>query len=360
MSYKNEAKSSASAKLHRMTGGIPHRATGGKVMPDPMKRAAKKVEDIKAEGAKAKGNLAKASRSAVHKHEKAKHPGEELTPLKHGGTAKRATGGAVNAKKPSTNINIVIAPKDDVKPGPGPMAALPPPPPMPPPPPAAGPGGPGPMMGMDGPPLPGGLPPMRKAGGRVKAESLKAGTKVQHAPGKDDGKDIRTKPPITKASGGSVRSEDEYPHSFADRFKTVASDMKRLAKGKPSGNASQSDTAYPSDERLKNVRARDKVTTPTKRADGGKVRSEDEYAKAHDVDWGAGVSSIKRFVQGKDTTNMTQSEPSGMRGAAKRIENRETREKLKKRATGGSVYPKMKYGAGSGEGREEKVEKYKK
>lgn len=220
MSYKSEAKSSASAKLHRMCGGIAHRATGGKVVEPPTARAAKKVESVKAEGGKAKGNLSKKSRSAhsdaamdkklIHKHESAKHPGEPLTPLKKGGIATRATGGAVNAKKPSTNINIVIAPKDEVKPDPKPgaLAELMGPPPMPPAPPMGlPPGGPPMPMGMDGPPPPVPGLPMRKAGGRVtavKAASLKAGTKVTHSPGKNDKKDIRNYPPITKASGGKV------------------------------------------------------------------------------------------------------------------------------------------------------------
>jgi hypothetical protein len=210
MSYKSEAKSSAAAKLHRMCGGIAHRAKGGKVVAEPTKRKEPMIEEeLEYEGAPSKGNLSKKSRShpdvamdkaLIHKHEQAKHPGEELTALKKGGTPHRSTGGAV--KKPATNINIVIAPKEGVAPTPAPgsLAALPPAPlpPMPMPPPTGGP--------IDGPPIPG-LPPMRKAGGRVtkvKAASLKAGTQVQHAPGKDDLKDIRNYPPITKASGGKV------------------------------------------------------------------------------------------------------------------------------------------------------------
>lgn len=208
MSYKDEAKSSAATKLHRMCGGIAHRATGGKVSSDPVKRTAKKVDVTKAEGDKAKSNLAKKPRShsdiamdkkLVHKHEKAKHPGEPLTKLKHGGVPARATGGSVKAKKPMTNINIVIAPKDEVK-GPEPKMTAPlPPMPMPPPAP--------PMAGL--PPAINPLemmntPPMRASGGSVKAESIKAGTKVTHKLGKNDLKDIRNYAPITKAAGGKV------------------------------------------------------------------------------------------------------------------------------------------------------------
>jgi hypothetical protein len=273
MSYKSEAKSSASAKLHRMCGGIAHRATGGKVVADPEKRTAKKVEETKAEGGKAKTNLAKKARghsgiakdkALVHKHEKAKHPGEPLTKLASGGAArsedeyykdkgadwgalsagvgrmlkgkqatsstqsepagikgsskrlenhntrskvttptKRATGGAV--KKPATNINIVIAPKDEVKPAAPKMDMASLPPPMPPPVPAGPAGGPtvppGPAQSLGlTPPMPG----MRASGGRVKAASIKAGTKVSHTPGKNDLKDIRNYAPITKAAGGKV------------------------------------------------------------------------------------------------------------------------------------------------------------
>jgi hypothetical protein len=100
-------------------------------------------------------------------------------------------------------------------PGPGAMPPRPPmaPPPMPPggappmPPPGAMP--PGGAM----PPRPGMMPPpgmpMRARGGRIKDgaawnEGLKAGTQVQHADGKSDGKDIGRGKVVTFKTGGGV------------------------------------------------------------------------------------------------------------------------------------------------------------
>ena len=62
---------------------MPMRAKGGRV---------EKRDDASADKAMVK--------SAVHKHEKAQHPGEPMTPLAKGGRATRATGGPV--KEPTT------------------------------------------------------------------------------------------------------------------------------------------------------------------------------------------------------------------------------------------------------------------
>lgn len=88
--------------------------------------------------------------------------------------------------------------------------------------------------GIGGPP--GGMPmPLRAHGGRVKpgpgwAEGLKNGTKVQHADGKDDGKDIGRKPVITKADGGKVFPTAQT--TPAERAK-AASRMKSVEQPSP-------------------------------------------------------------------------------------------------------------------------------
>jgi hypothetical protein len=144
---------------------------------------------------------------------------------------KRAKGGRVGKKGNSKTIVNVIT-------GGHPAAGAPPPgPPMVPPPPVGvAPGGmpppsaPRPPMPGPGMPPPGGPPmPMRAKGGRVQTPagtgvapasstakdnrgspvfnaSLRAGTKVSHTDGKDDGKDIGRGRVVTFASGGKVKS----------------------------------------------------------------------------------------------------------------------------------------------------------
>lgn len=156
------------------------RAAGGSISANvagPKKLTSAKVGGLDVEGAKAK-----------------------YRPDRH---VMRKDGGRV--KTPTVNVTINTAPKDD-------KLALPP---MPMPPPGAmapPPGPPGPMAG--GPPPGAGMPPPemmpRKAGGRVSGpawnEGLKNGTKVQHAPGKNDKKDMNRKRVVTFNTGGGVVS----------------------------------------------------------------------------------------------------------------------------------------------------------
>lgn len=154
---------------------------------------------------------------AVHAHEAKMHKGVPKTKFAMGGAVTgtrldrpaRAKGGRVGK---GTNVNIVIAPQGGQAPMPG-VAAGPPPvpvrppmadPPMPP--------GPPPNMG----PPPG--MPIRSHGGRTYAtggavkpgpayeEGKRLGTKVQHAPGKDDQGDVNRPRVITYATGGPVEA----------------------------------------------------------------------------------------------------------------------------------------------------------
>lgn len=129
-------------------------------------------------------------------------------------TKSYATGGAVverarGGRTKGTNVNVIISPSAS-PPNAGMAPPMAGPPPMPPRPPMAPPGagiGPAPPM------MPPGGP--RSSGGRTYAtggavlgpawkEGRKAGTQVQHAPGKNDGKDLGRGKPITYATGGAV------------------------------------------------------------------------------------------------------------------------------------------------------------
>ena len=164
---------------------------------------------------------------AMAMHDKQEHHGEhtDLSKLKKGGhVAKRASGGRLmggkKGKKGGTNVNVIVAPPRPAAGGedkaampamPAPMPRVPVPMPMPPA--GAAPGMPPSVSGAPGvPPM-----PMRKKGGRVesnvtpvKAESLRLGTKVTHAPGKGDLSEIRKHPPITYKKGGAVYPKMRY------------------------------------------------------------------------------------------------------------------------------------------------------
>lgn len=248
---KSAAHASAKSKMHAIA-----RASGGRVekkdgAPQPMKKAGKVATkaDMKAEGKKSRPNLGKVARKAGGKvspmeweHSKedlaqdkklAKKHGMSLEQwekskldekhdkqqspegLRHGGLA-RAKGGRTN-KKPNTTVNIIISPREEEKEGA--EMPMPPLPPM-----GPGAGAPPPML----PPQalgPADVMKMRKKGGRVttaepqrgptpvkdaKLEGMKAGTQVSHTPGKNDLKDIRDYPPITKKNGGFVYPKMKY------------------------------------------------------------------------------------------------------------------------------------------------------
>lgn len=127
----------------------------------------------------------------------------------------RKNGGRTNAKKGTTNVNVIIAPQGGEKGAPpimpppgvgaGPPTMAPKPPMMPPP---------GMAGGAPGLPPPG----IRSSGGRAYAsggavksgpaweEGKRNGTQVSHSGNKNDGKDIGRGKPVTYASGGAIEA----------------------------------------------------------------------------------------------------------------------------------------------------------
>lgn len=161
--------------------------------------------------------------SAVHKHEKHLHKGEKETKLATGGRAHhradrphRAKGGRVKGKNKGTVVNINVAPQSQAPqhvPVPVPVHGGPPPGGPPPGmPPGAPPVAPHPPMMPPGAGGPSGMPPgmpMRARGGGIKSgptylEGIRNGTQVQHTDGKNDGKDIGRKKPVTYSKGGAA------------------------------------------------------------------------------------------------------------------------------------------------------------
>ena len=261
--YTKKAHGGASHKMpkiaHRKKGGKVMKADGGAAaerldrrprMPVPMPRprpegvrpqptdlyTPEQIRRIEAQRAKGghvdAADLAadkKLIKRAMAMHDKQEHHGEhtDLSKLKKGGHVKRADGGRIpggvigkmkKGKKAHTNVNVIVAPprpaggedKAAMPAMPAPMPRVPVPMPMPP-------AGAAPSMPPAGGPP--GMPPMpmRKKGGRVesnvtpvKAESLRLGTKVTHAPGKGDLSEIRKHPPITYKKGGAVYPKMRY------------------------------------------------------------------------------------------------------------------------------------------------------
>lgn len=140
----------------------------------------------------------------------------------------RARGGrAPKGKHKGVNVNVIVAPqnganKEPLLPPPGLAAGVPPPSPMPMakppmmPPPGGPPPGLGPMAGGPPMPPPGASMPIRSHGGRAYAkggrvestfeEGRRAGTQVQHSPGKNDQADVGRGKPITYKTGGAIEA----------------------------------------------------------------------------------------------------------------------------------------------------------
>jgi len=204
MAHPSGAHRQSEHEHHRVSHILKERAAGGRVHED-------EVADRKLFG------------KMIKEHDEASRKADGGKP-KHR-LDRRARGGPVKGKG-ATHVNVIVAPQGGTGVPPGaalPAGAAPPVPAMPPPRPAMpavmppGVGMPPPQAGLA---PPGALPPgaIRHAGGRTYkkggrvttgptwASSMKAGTQVQHLPGKSDQKDVGRGPVITKASGGPVEA----------------------------------------------------------------------------------------------------------------------------------------------------------
>lgn len=270
-------------------------------------------------------------KSAVHKHERHDHPGEALTPLKHGGAAHghaphrrldrkgRAEGGRTK-KKGHTQVNVLVAPQGGGDrpvpvPVPHPMPAGPPGAPMGAGAPAAPPPRPAPP-----PPMGGGLPP-----GGMPARPMKRGGRAC----KDDGgpvgggqsRDAYKRDLAQSFKGGGI-DWDKVKSSVGDAARTGARAVGDLFKGKPQP---QDDQAKPSGEKR-----------------GGTVRKH----KAHGGTTAAGPLD---YSGAEKQGNAVPSWKKNDGGSNER-----------ERAHGGRLAPHvhMEHGSGGGLGRIEKAEKY--
>lgn len=204
-------------------------ATGGSVHSDEaadIKLIKKKVKSsaLKMDGGKVKSRMDRACRASGGRTKSRHGKGNTVNVI--------VAGGGGQQKPPIAGL---------AAPPPMPPMAAPPRPPMPqmPPPGAPGPGlpPPGGMPGMMGPRATGGRV-NRNSGGRLNADADTAGigkgrTPVQHADGKNDGRDIGRGPVITRKTGGPIYSPESATKGMAPKLDGGAGGGKaRLEKPK--------------------------------------------------------------------------------------------------------------------------------
>lgn len=199
----------------------------------------------------------------------------------------RARGGKVKGKHKGVNVNVIVAPQGDgAKP---PMPMPPPGGPMAGPPPGAPPMRP-PMAPPPGVGAPGAMPPpgMRAHGGRayasggaVKSVGMNVGTKVQHSPGKSDGKDIGRGRVVTFRTGGAVkRADGGAVDGERDRQKNYEAGSNKVKRINQVG--------FPSILQDAQRRQMDNIEKAVPRKTGGRVESPQGVAPATKLPGGSG------------------------------------------------------------------------